>query len=106
MRLSKSILMIKRLVKMHFSLARSAAFEEIFNSNSENIKSAPGCVSLRLLRGAQDSGLFFTESVWKSESYLDKYRQSALFKDTWSKVRPLFDEAPEAWTLILENENY
>lgn len=97
--------MIKRFVKMHFSKAHAAEFVEIFKRNSDNIKSASGCVSLHLLRGAQDSGLFFTESVWENDSYLNKYRQSTLFKETWNKVKPLFDEAPEAWTLILEDEN-
>lgn len=100
----KLILMIKRLVRLHFNPDNVKDFISIFLDNYENIKNSPGCVSLQLLQGVREEGLYFTESIWESEKDLETYRSSELFKSTWSKVKPLFNEKPLAWTLIIYND--
>ncbi len=73
-------------------------FKKIFEVSSQKIKDSKGCISLRLLQDQDDPRIFFTYSIWEEESYLDLYRNSDLFKATWSKCKKLFDDKPEAWS--------
>ena len=43
--------------------------------------------------------IFFTYSMWDSESSLNKYRESNTFKDIWSKTKPLFSNKAKAWSV-------
>jgi hypothetical protein len=61
-----------------------------------------GCIRLELLKDISNDCTFFTLSYWKSEESLNAYRNSYLFKNTWSKVKPLFSERAIAWSLSQE----
>lgn len=92
--------MIKRIVKMNIIPGREVAFREIFTSVKQAIREQPGCLGLELLRldeGGQTS--LWTISLWDAAESLERYRQSALFADTWSRVKPLFADRSQAWTL-------
>jgi heme-degrading monooxygenase HmoA len=92
--------MITRVVKMTFKPENIQAFKEIFYATQKLIISFEGCNRVDLMRDLNNECVFFTLSFWDSEEDLNSYRQSYLFKNTWSKVKPLFSEKAEAWSLI------
>lgn len=91
--------MITRIVKMTFQGDKVDEFREIFNSSCSLIKAFDGCDGVELKQDIHQAHVFFTISLWKSEEYLNAYRDSYLFRNTWSKVKPLFAEKAEAWSL-------
>ena len=89
--------MIKRIVKMEFEPENVSAFVNIFKTNKDIITTFDGCHSVELLRDINTQNIFFTYSIWDSESSLNKYRESNTFKDIWSKTKPLFSSKAKAW---------
>ncbi|RYF90282.1 MAG: hypothetical protein EOO00_09145 [Chitinophagaceae bacterium] len=59
----------------------------------------PGCVDVQLKVDIFQPGVFFTISIWESEAALNIYRDSALFRETWKKVKPHFRSKAQAWSL-------
>jgi quinol monooxygenase YgiN len=91
--------MITRIVKMTFKSEHINDFQQIFHESQNLIKAFDGCIRLELMKDIDDENTFFTISHWESKEYLDSYRSSYLFKNTWSKVKPLFAEKALAWSL-------
>jgi quinol monooxygenase YgiN len=91
--------MITRIVKMTFKPEYLEEFKKKFYESQNLIKAFDGCVHLELLNDLQDEYTFFTISHWNSEEDLELYRNSYLFKNIWSKVKPLFAKKAEAWSL-------
>ena len=91
--------MITRIVKMTFKSKHINDFQQIFHESQNLIKAFDGCIRLELMKDIDDENTFFTISHWESKEYLDSYRSSYLFKNTWSKVKPLFAEKALAWSL-------
>lgn len=92
--------MITRIVKMTIKSENIEGFKEIFYSSQKLIRAFEGCDRVDLFRDTNNENIFFTLSYWNTEEDLDSYRQSYLFKNTWSKVKPLFSQKAEAWSLI------
>ena len=90
--------MITRIVKMEFKMDQIELFLEKFNRHAENMKTVPGYVSLQIIKDIKEPNIIFTISEWRSEEDLDTYRSSALFKQIWSEVKPLFCAKAQAWT--------
>lgn len=95
--------MITRIVKMTFMSEKVSQFKEIFNQSKNLIQAFDGCISVELMKDVNRDNRYFTLSYWRTEDDLTNYRQSYLFKNTWSKVKPLFSEPAEAWSLMNEN---
>lgn len=91
--------MIIRFVKMTFCTEHTGAFEKIFAETRPHILQFDGCHQVELFTDTQQSHIYFTISHWDSEAHLDAYRTSDFFKATWSKVKPMFREKAEAWSL-------
>jgi hypothetical protein len=91
--------MIKRIVKMTFQAGKIEIFKVLFEARKEQIRGFNGCEYLELLQNVNQPNIFFTYSFWNSETDLNAYRDSELFKDTWAKTKVLFDEKPEAWSV-------
>jgi heme-degrading monooxygenase HmoA len=91
--------MLVRIVKMSFSENSINNFLNTFENNKNKIKNFKGCQLLELYRDKKDPTVFFTYSYWDSESDLEQYRQSELFKTVWSQTKPLFNAKPEAWSV-------
>jgi len=85
---------------MHFTEAGVDEFLEIFNENKEAIRNFPGCSHLQLLKDAEDSNCFTTLSHWDHEDNLENYRKSALFGSVWGRVKTLFSERTQAYSLL------
>ena len=90
--------MIIRIVKMEFKKELVDEFIEIFEGVCPLIKKQRGCHRLDLLRDVSDLSIFFTYSTWSSETDLEAYRQSELFKTTWARTKRLFSQRAQAWT--------
>lgn len=91
--------MIIRIVKMTFQVEQVPAFLLLFHNKQHLIRHFPGCTYLSLLRDVNKGNVFFTHSHWQSASYLEQYRQSELFIETWTAVKQLFAAKPEAWSM-------
>ena len=92
---------IHRWVKMHFQKNRVDEFLLVFESSKEKIRARSGCLSLQLIQDPDSPNILCTSSIWDSEESLNDYRNSALFKETWSKTKPLFQEKANAKTFVL-----
>jgi quinol monooxygenase YgiN len=95
--------MITRVVKLNFKANKVAIFLSIFNKHKELLVQSEGCISLDIFADNRNSNTYFTISKWKNEAYLEHYRNSTLFREIWSKVKPLFNNKAEAWTLSPTN---
>lgn len=91
--------MLIRIVKMSFAPDKIEEFLTNFHQNNEKIRNFKGCNFLELYRTKEGGNIFFTYSHWDSESDLENYRKSNLFKTVWSKTKILFNEKPEAWSV-------
>lgn len=91
--------MFVRIVKMSFHDNNIDAFLSNFHANKEAIRGFEGCQFLELYRDKHNTNIFFTYSYWNSETDLENYRNSDLFKSVWSKTKPLFNAKPEAWSV-------
>lgn len=84
---------------MSFEPSKIDEFLNNFEANKNAIRDFEGCELLELYNDQNHSEIFFTYSYWQSASHLDSYRQSELFKNVWSKTKPLFNKKPEAWSV-------
>jgi heme-degrading monooxygenase HmoA len=84
---------------MHFTEAGVDEFLEIFNANKAAIRSFPGCLHLQLLKDLNDSNTYTTLSHWDNEQSLENYRKSELFGSVWGRVKTLFSERSQAFSL-------
>ncbi len=91
---------IKRIVKLTFKQEKVDEFLTTFEQNKKTIRSFEGCQHLELHQDAHQSNVFFTLSIWDDETFLDAYRNSPFFKETWKNVKPNFDAKPEAYSLV------
>ncbi len=92
--------MIIRIVRMHFTEAGVDEFLEIFNRNKVAIRNFPGCSHLQLLKDADDAFTYTTLSHWDSFESLEAYRKSDLFGAVWGRVKTLFAERTQAFSLV------
>lgn len=93
--------MIKRFVKMTFKPENIERFKDIFSASKPLIEAMDGCNHVELLQDINNPSIFFTLSIWESQSNLDNYRNSELFNGVWAKTKILFDAKPEAWSVKL-----
>ena len=91
--------MIIRIVRMHFREDTTEKFLEIFQKHKVAIRNVEGCVSLELLKDVNHPNVFTTLSQWKDVRSLEAYRNSELFKEVWSRVKPLFSIQAQAFSL-------
>jgi heme-degrading monooxygenase HmoA len=91
--------MLIRIVRMHFTEAGVEEFLDIFQHNKEAIRHFPGCTHLQLLRVADDPLCYTTLSHWQGPADLENYRKSDLFASVWGRVKTLFAERTQAFSL-------
>lgn len=91
--------MIIRVVQMTFRADGIAPFKALFEERKQRIRHFEGCLHLELWQDAHDPSIFFTYSHWESEAYLDHYRFSQFFKETWRQTKALFAAPARAWSI-------
>ncbi len=93
--------MIKRIVRMVFRPDQTETFlNEVFEHSKDKIRAFDGCHHMELLQDAAQPNVLFTLSIWESEAHLNAYRNSELFQTTWAKTKALFDDKPQAWSVV------
>ncbi len=91
--------MIIRIVRMHFTEAGVEEFLQIFDKHKTAIRNFPGCSHLQLLKDADDPNTYTTLSHWDVPQSLENYRKSELFGQVWGRVKTLFVERSQAFSL-------
>jgi len=84
---------------MHFTEAGVEEFLQIFNAHKQQIRHFPGCSHLQLLKDKDDKNTYTTLSHWDDPSCLESYRKSELFGSVWGRVKTLFSERSQAFSL-------
>lgn len=84
---------------MSFKPEEIENFKTIFKTNWQYIKGFKGCSHVELLQDENNPSVFFTYSLWQSETHLNNYRNSELFEKVWSATKVLFNDKPQAWTV-------
>lgn len=91
--------MIIRIVRMHFTEAGAEKFLEIFHANKVAIRNFEGCTRLQLLKDPDNEFIYTTLSHWKDPQSLERYRKSELFGSVWGRVKLLFADRTQAFSL-------
>jgi len=91
--------MIKRIVKMEFEVDKVEVFKSIFQKNQSKITEQEGCYGVQLFQDINESNIFFTFSKWESQTHLDRYRETELFKGVWTQTKKLFCNKPMVWSI-------
>jgi len=91
--------MLIRYVRMTFLEQKTDEFQEIFNASKDKIRAMKGCQYLELMRDINQPNVFMTHSHWDTETDLNNYRDSELFKTTWAKTKVLLAEKPIAFSV-------
>ncbi len=91
--------MLVRIVKLDFQEDRVEDFLNFFESTKNKVNNFPGCLGMKLLRGADDPSIIVTYSHWEKAEHLENYRKSSTFIEIWTKIKPWFKNKPEAWSL-------
>ena len=94
--------MIIRTVRMIFIPEKTEQFLTLFEQVAPAIRRFPGCHHLELWQDTRFSNIFTTYSHWISNEALQRYRESALFKQTWQDTRKLFAAPPVAHSYRLK----
>ena len=92
--------MILRIVQMTFQPEKVDEFTTLFEARKNTIRSFPGCSHLELWQDCKQSNILFTYSMWNTEADLDHYRFSTFFKETWGLTKLLFQDKPQAWSVV------
>ncbi len=82
--------MLIRIVRLTLQPDAVHSFYRIFAVTAPKIRQTHGCRKLELWTDAEFSNVITTYSEWDSESHLDTYRNSTLFRDAWATVKPMF----------------
>lgn len=89
---------------MEFRPEEVENFKALFDRTKDKIRDFEGCQHLELWQDVRNPSIFFTYSFWTSANYLEEYRNSALFKEVWSKTKVKFAEKPKAWSVDVLHE--
>ena len=96
--------MIIRIVQMTFREDSIKDFTDLFEERKQTIRNFHGCNHLELWQDNTHANIYFTYSIWDSQSDLDHYRFSEFFKDTWGRTKVLFAEKPQAWSVMRKSQ--
>lgn len=88
-----------RIVKMTFAEGNREKFLAVYKEVEPFIQKMPGLQELKLYSLLDNKQVLFTLSRWEDASFLEAYRNSDLFKETWDKVKPLISEPAQAYSL-------
>jgi len=91
--------MLIRIVRMTFDANKVDKFLAVFEESKLKIRTMKGCTHLELMQDYSLPNSFSTYSYWDCEADLNKYRNSAVFKDVWSRTKVLFSDKPIAFSL-------
>lgn len=89
-----------RIVRMSFQPDLLPEFLALFQETKPKIASMPGCICVELKHDIALPHVLYTLSHWQSEAHLNSYRHSALFVETWTKTKAMFQDKAQAYSLV------
>ena len=92
--------MLLRVVRMEFKQERLKDFHAVFEQAKPKILAMKGCNHVEICEDPSNFDVRYTFSKWDSVKDLEAYRESKLFKSTWTKTKTLFSGKPSAYSLI------
>jgi heme-degrading monooxygenase HmoA len=98
--MTHSELPLLRVVRMSFKPDLLPEFLAMFQETQPKIATMPGCLGVELKQDIAQAHVLYTLSHWRSESDLNAYRQSTLFLETWAKTKAMFQDKPQAFSLV------
>lgn len=90
--------MIVRIVHLKIEPEKIADALRLISGVAPKVRGMEGCTYLEILRDVKSGNSVTTYSHWDSESDLNSYRHSEVFKEFWSLVKPHFSEPARAWS--------
>lgn len=96
---NKRLGMLIRYVRMTFQEDKIESFLEYFHQIKNTIRNVEGCRHLELQRDLDKPNILMTFSKWNSETDLNNYRDSDLFKTFWANTKVLFADKPMAFSV-------
>ena len=93
--------MITRIVKITLQQDKIEDFMQVFREVKDTIADFDGCHHVELLEDIHSPNVVFTYSICEDEHYLNLYRFSEFFKNTWDRSKKLFSKKAEAWSVKL-----
>ena len=91
--------MITRIVKLEFQEDKIAEFLAFFDTIKNVVNEFPGCYGMKLYQDIDNPCIIMTYSHWESQKNLNNYRDSEEFGTIWPKIKPWFNNKPEAWSV-------
>lgn len=88
--------MLVRIVRLTIDPDELNTFLEKFDTAAPKIRRFPGCTHLELWQDLDTPNICTTCSHWADSEALNAYRDSELFRSTWTTVKPLFAAPPDA----------
>lgn len=88
--------MLVRIVRLTIDPEELDTFLQEFDAAAPRIRQFPGCNHLELWKALDRPNICTTCSHWVDSEALNAYRDSELFRSTWSTVKPLFAAPPDA----------
>ncbi len=88
--------MLVRIVRLTLKPEFESDFKQVFEEKKDLIAGFKGCTKVNLLQDTSNANVFFTISEWESETDLDNYRNSEVFRETWANVKQWFGAPPIA----------
>lgn len=85
---------------MEFKEDKVEEFLPFFESKRAKILSFDGCHHVEVLADYNAKNVYYTLSHWESEEYLNQYRYSDFFEDTWNHTKTLFSGKPLAYSML------
>lgn len=91
--------MLTRIVKLTFQADKVDNFLHFFDTINTRVSTFENCYGMRLMQDIHHPEIIFTYSNWKDETALNVYRDSELFGQVWSTIKPWFGARAEAWSV-------
>jgi len=88
--------MLVRIVRMSFRENRVADFLDVYDEIATTIRSFSGCRHIELWKDADAPAAYTTYTLWTNNEALQTYRESSLFRETWAKIKPMFESPASA----------
>lgn len=91
--------MITRIVKLEFREEKTQDFLDFFDTINHIVNEFPGCFGMKLYQDIDRPNIIMTYSHWENQEALNTYRDSPEFGQIWPKIKPWFQEKPQAWSV-------
>ncbi|OFY24093.1 MAG: hypothetical protein A2W98_14235 [Bacteroidetes bacterium GWF2_33_38] len=84
---------------MYLKSGENKSFATFMKPFQQKIRNFDGCIHHDIFPDKENDDIFYSYTIWKSESKVKKYRNSDLIKHISEAVMPKCTKEPIAWTV-------